>query len=404
MKKRILFVDDDPMVLEGLGRMLRGMRDQWDMRYAVGGPEALEIMAAETFDLVVSDMRMPVMDGLQFLTEVRAKYPNVIRVILSGYSDQLLTMRSAGVAHQYLSKPCDAEMLRSTLTRAISLRTLMTDENFKRLVGRMDPLPSLPALYMEIVQELQSSDASIRRVGEIIAKDLGMTAKILQLVNSAFFGIPRRVSHPMDAVVYLGLETIQSLVFSVKAFSMFNTPVHKSFITQVWSHSLATSVLAKQIADGEHAGKSEADESFTAGLLHDLGKLVLANNLPKQYGEVIQHAAESGTALCTVERGMLGATHAEVGAYLLALWGLPDPIIEAIALHHRPGDCSKKVFSPLSVVHVANALEGELQASQRHSVPAQCLDLDYIAATGKADQLGEWRAWHLRAASAGEAE
>lgn len=404
MKKRILFVDDETMVLEGLGRMLRGMRDQWDMRFAVGGPEALDVMAAETFDLVVSDMRMPGMDGLRFLTEVRAKYPNAIRVVLSGYSDQLLTMRAAGVAHQYLSKPCDAEMLRSTLTRAFGLQTLMADETIKRLVGLMDPLPSLPALYTEIVQELQSSDASIRHVGEIISKDPGMTAKILQLVNSAFFGIRRRVSHPADAATFLGLETIQSLVFSVKAFSMFNTPVRESSITQIWRHSLATAVLAKRIAVGERAGKSEVDESFTAGLLHDLGKLVLSNNLTRRYGEVIQHAAESGTALCTVEREMLGTTHAEVGAYLLGLWGLPDPIIEAIALHHRPGDCIKKVFTPLSVVHAANALECELQASRRHSVPAQCLDLSYIAAIGKKDRLGEWRAWCLEAASAGEAD
>ena len=404
MKKRILFVDDQPNVLEGMGRMLRDMRYQWDMRFAVGGPDALGVMAAEPFDLVVSDMRMPVMDGLQFLTEVRAKYPNVIRVILSGYADQLLIMRSVGVAHQYLSKPCDAEMLRSTLTRAIGLRTLMADESITRLVGQMDTLPSLPALYSEIVQELQSSDASIRRVGEIIAKDLGMTAKILQLVNSAFFGIRRRVSNPADAATYLGLETIQSLVLSFKAFSMFPTPVRDNSLTTIWSHSLATAALAKRIAEGEHAGKSEADESFTAGLLHDLGRLLLANNLPKQYGDVIRHAAVSGTAFSTAERAMLGTTHAEVGAYLLGLWGLPDPIIEAVALHHRPGDCTHKVFTPLSAVHAADALGCELQAIQRDSVPAQCLDLDYIAATGKGERLGEWRAWCLEAAMAGEDE
>jgi HD-like signal output (HDOD) protein len=394
MKKRILFVDDEPKVLEGLGRMLRVMRDEWEMHFATGGPEALEIMATEPFDLVITDMRMPVMNGLEFLKEVRAKYPKVIRVMLSGHADQVLIMRSVGVTHQYLSKPCDAEVLRSTVTRAIELRELLANEKIKLLIGQMSSLPSLPSLYVEIVQELQSADASIRHVGEIIAKDPGMTAKILQLVNSAFFGIRRRVSNPTDAAAYLGLETIQSLVLSVKVFSKFESYCTPGCsIDEISSHSLATAVLAKRIAEGEHAGKAMADEAFTAGLLHDLGKLVLCTNLPKQYGEVVARSISAGAGYCDVEREILGSTHAEVGAYLMGLWGLPDPIIEAIALHHRPSDCTQKNFCALSAVHAANALENELQAGRQQSTPPALLDQAYIAAIGKTERLDEWRGW-----------
>lgn len=382
--------------------MLRVMRAEWDMRFATGGPEALEIMATVPVDLVVSDMRMPVMNGLQFLTEVRTKYPNVIRVILSGYADQLLIMRSVGVTHQYLSKPCDAEMLRSTIARAINLRALLANEKIRLLVGQMSTLPSLPSLYLEIVRELQSPEASIRRVGEIIAKDLGMTAKILQLVNSAFFGIQRQVSNPMEAAAYLGLDTIQSLVLSLNAFSKFDgcrTP--GCSMDYIWSHSMATGALSKRIAEGEHASKGTVNEAFTAGLLHDLGKLVLAFNRPRQYGEVIALSAQGGAGLCDAEREVLGSTHAEVGAYMLGLWGLPDPIIEAIALHHRPGDCAEKVFGTLSAVHAADALAFELQASQPHTGAAK-LDLDYIEAIGKTDRLGDWHHWCLNALAPGE--
>lgn len=403
MKKRILFVDDEPKVLEGLGRMLRVMRDEWEMRFATGGPEALEIMATGPFDLVITDMRMPVMNGLEFLKEVREKYPKVIRVMLSGHADQVLIMRSVGVTHQYLSKPCDAEVLRSTVTRAIELRELLADEKIKLLIGQMSTLPSLPSLYVEIVQELQSADASIRRVGEIIAKDPGMTARILQLVNSAFFGIRRRVSNPMDAAAYLGLETIQSLVLSVKVFSKFEScRTQGCSIDQISSHSLATAILAKRIAEGEHAGKAMADEAFTAGLLHDLGKLVLSTNLPKQYGEVVMRSISAGTGYCDVEREMLGSTHAEVGAYLMGLWGLPDPIIEAIALHHRPGDCAQKAFCALSAVHAADALEYEVQASRQQTTTPAPLDQAYIAAIGKTGRLDDWRSWSAEISPAEE--
>lgn len=396
MRKSILFVDDEPKILEGLGRMLRVMRHEWDIHFATSGPEALELMVGESFDLVVSDMRMPGMNGLEFLTEVKARYPNVIRIVLSGHADQLLIMRAVGVTHQYLSKPCDAEALRSTVTRALELRALLENDPIKRLISRLSVLPSLPSLYSEIVSELQSADASIHRVGEIIAKDPGMTAKILQLVNSAFFGIRRVVSNPMDAAAYLGLETIQSLVLSLHAFARFEACQFPGLsIDQIWSHSVAAGLLAKRIMEGENAGRAQAAEAFTAGLLHDLGKLVLTGNLPQEYGAVLAWAAHGEVTLHDAEREVLGSTHAEIGAYLLGLWGLPDPIIEAVALHHHPGDCADKAFGPLCAVHAANVLEKEHSSGRAFPGQASWLDLTYLDAVGKARRLEDWRAWSL---------
>jgi len=396
MKKCILFVDDGPKILEGLGRMLRVMRHEWDMHFATGGLEALELMARESIDLVVSDMRMPGMNGLEFLTEVKARYPNVIRIVLSGHADQLLIMRAVGVTHQYLSKPCDAEALRSTVTRALELRALLGNDPIKRLISRLSVLPSLPALYSEIVSELQSADASIHRAGEIIAKDPGMTAKILQLVNSAFFGIRRVVSNPADAAAYLGLETIQSLVLSLHAFARFEAcRLPGCSIDQIWSHSMAAGLLAKRIMEGEKAGRAQAAEAFTAGLLHDLGKLVLTANLPQEYGTVLARVAHGEVALHDAEREVLGSTHAEIGSYLLGLWGLPDPIIEAVALHHRPGECADKAFGPLCAVHAANVLEKEHSSGTAFPGQASRLDLTYLDAIGKACRLENWRAWSV---------
>lgn len=190
MKIGILFVDDEPNVLRSIRRMLHGLRQEWDMKFVESGHEALSLLAKEAFEVIITDMRMPQMDGAQLLTEVKKQYPHMVRIVLSGHTDKDMILKSVQQAHQYLSKPCDAETLKSTISRTRARRSLLSQESLKRIVSKIDVLPSLPSLYAEIINELQSSDLSIQKIGQIISKDLGMTAKVLQMVNSAFFGIP----------------------------------------------------------------------------------------------------------------------------------------------------------------------------------------------------------------------
>lgn len=389
MKKRILFVDDDPNVLQGLQRMLRSMRKEWSMEFATSGLEALEMLGESPFDVVVSDMRMPGMDGAQLLTEIKKSYPRVVRVVLSGQSDQEAILRSVGPAHQYLSKPCDPEVLKATVTRACALHDLLADETLKQLVSQMESLPSMPSLYHELMEELQSGDASMQRVGQIISKDIGMTAKILQLVNSAFFGLPRHVSSPTEAAIFLGIDIVKALVLSLHVFSQFDQSKLRPFsIDEIQRHSLATGALAKAIAEEQDAEPMIVDHTFMAGLLHDAGKLVLAANLPDQYEDVLVKVGDDDVALHEAERQTFGVTHAEVGATLLGLWGLPDPIVEAVAYHHRPNACVGSTFSPLTAIHVANVLEHE---SRNRNGTGVELDLEYLERLNLADQLSVWR-------------
>ena len=184
--KRILFVDDEPNLLEGLGRMLRPLRHTWGIDFARNGPEALDLLARTPFNVIVSDMRMPGMDGAQLLAEVRDRHPTIVRIVLSGQCDREALLRSVRVAHQCLTKPCDVETLRSTVTRACALRDLLENDKLQRLVSRLKSVPSLPDLYHQVMEELESPEPSIQKVGQIIAQDAGMTAKTLQTVNSAF--------------------------------------------------------------------------------------------------------------------------------------------------------------------------------------------------------------------------
>ena len=400
MKLKILFVDDEPHVLQGLQRMLRGMRHEWEILTAVSGPEALELLSRQPVDVVVTDMRMPGMDGNQLLREVKNRFPEAVRIILSGQSDRELVLKSVRPAHQYLAKPCNDEILKSTIERSCALRDLLADYSLKRLVSRIDSLPSLPALFVEVLRELESPYSSIKKIGEIISQDIGMTAKILQLVNSAFFGFRRHIASPGEAAELLGIETIKALVLSVKIVSQLDHADMGIFaMDRIWAHSLATGVFARTIAAAEKLDPPVIDDAFMAGLLHDAGRLILAANLSHQYKEVLAVARHRDTPILEAERQAFGVTHAEVGAYLFALWGLPFPILEAIAFHHRPGSCPQKELGILTSVHVGNSLEHLLENDGDADWQP---DREYLAELNILGKLPVWQALCHQAIKEGE--
>ncbi|MCH7752050.1 MAG: HDOD domain-containing protein [Planctomycetes bacterium] len=391
MKMRVLFVDDQPEILAGLRRMLHGLRNEWQMEFAESGEEALKLMAESAFDVVVSDMRMPGMDGAQLLTEVMKRYPGTVRIILSGQAGQVSIMKAVTPAHQYLSKPCDAETLKATVARACALRDTLNQKSLIRLVSQVTTLPSLPHVYTKLLEELQSEDSSVQGVAELIAQDIGMTAKLMQMVNSSFFGIPKRVESPKHAAAMLGLNVLKPLVLSAGIFSQFRADGLQGYsVDALMEHSLAVSHLAQQIAKSHSDDKELAEDALLAGLLHDVGQLLLVANLQEQYGKTLALARENEISLCDAEFECLGATHADVGAYLLGLWGLANPIVEAVAFHHQPMDCTANGFGPLTAVHVANVLANEAQISSGITYSLD-IDVDYLEHLGVADQLPKWR-------------
>jgi HD-like signal output (HDOD) protein len=387
--KTLLFVDDESKVLHGLQRQLRSMRDDWDMHFTESGGKALEFMATQPVDVIVSDMMMPEMDGAELLTEVSRRHPNTVRIVLSGHAEREAVLRLVGPAHQYLSKPCDAEELRTAVGRAFALRDLLSNQQLKQLATRLKSLPTLPRLYQQLTDELRKEDASMEHIGEIISRDVGMAAKILQLVNSAFFGLPQAISSPSEAVMYLGLSTVRSLVLSLQVFSQFKNPPLAGFsLDALADHCWVTAVLARRVARVQNEDMKMMEQCFLAGLLHDVGRIILASGLPEQYAKVWNTAGRQGLLLWQAEQAEFGATHAEVGAYLLGLWGLPNPIIEAIALQHSPSQSLAREFSPLTAVHVASAF-----AHEKKGVPVEavCIDMNYLTQLGLAERVHDWR-------------
>ncbi|WP_454063795.1 response regulator [Candidatus Nitrospira salsa] len=391
MKRRILFVDDDSNILQGLRRMLRSMREEWNIDFANNGQDALERLAQEPYDVIISDVKMPGMDGVQLLTEVRTQYPHITRLLLTGQAEEETILKAVGPAHQFLSKPCDAEVLKTTISRTCALSALLEAPTLKQLASQMISIPTLPSLYTELVQVLEDPESTLEHISTIVAKDMGMTAKILKLVNSAFFGLPRQVSSPSQAISFLGIETLKTLVLTVQVFEELKPKHTTNFsIESLWEHSIQTGDFAWKIAQAENLEEHLVSDTLAAGMLHDVGILLLATQLPDHFAEAIELSNAQQVSLHEAERQILSASHAELGGYLLGLWGLRHPVVEAVAFHHQPKVIETQQFTPLTAVHIANALHTEKEKSGEQR-EGQGIQDEYIDSIGLTAHLQSWR-------------
>jgi HD-like signal output (HDOD) protein/CheY-like chemotaxis protein len=357
---RVLFVDDEPLVLQGLQRILRPLSNNWEMVFVTSGHEALQAMRSDPFSVIISDMQMPGMNGAQLLTEIAETYPKTVRLILSGHADKNAIIQCVGVAHQFLAKPCEPEELKAAIAHALHFENSVKSDAVKGLIAQMTTLPSVPSLFYEINKKLRDENSSLEDVAEVVARDIGMTAKLLKLVNSAFFGLKRQISSPVEAVTFLGLDTIKALVLAVNAFSCFDGKANGPISMEtIWAHSLHVAKWSRKIACFENASQKEIDECFTAGMLHDVGKLALCNNLPAGYREALEVVDRDGLTMPAAEEKIFGANHAEIGGYLLRLWGLPARVVDTISFHHNPCTSAAETFLPLAAVHAADVFSNQ---------------------------------------------
>jgi len=354
-KATILFIDDDTNMLHGLQRMLRSQREDWDMQFVDGGKKALEVMAKQSFDMVVSDMRMPVLDGASLLSEVEKLYPGTIRIILSGYAEEKSLLRSVGPAHQYLSKPCDAETIITLMDRTLRLQRILADPRLRSMVASLRNLPSPPSLFMRLTEAMDNPLTTSRQIAAIVAEDVAMTAELLKITNSSYFSLTSRVSTVEQAVRLLGLETVRTLVLHAGIFRQYDgNSAGMLNIRRLNDYGIAIGVLARKLAQKDGAEDSVTLQAECAGTLAGIGMLVLLDNAPEQYLSLCE--AHSSITLPEAEQETFHASHVELGAYLLGLWGFADPVLEALLLQSHPSSCPGNAKTPLTYVHLARAL------------------------------------------------
>jgi HD-like signal output (HDOD) protein len=327
------------------------------MEFVTGGDEGLQAMARAPFDVVVSDMRMPGMDGAEFLAQVRKSWPRTARIILSGHSDESAILRSVEPTHQYLSKPCDAEVLRRTIERVCALQNLLESDRVKTFVAEIGSLPSLPALYQELTRLSQDPRVTLDALGAVIERDVAMSAMVLKLVNSAYFGLLRPVESVTRAVMFLGLDTIRALILGGGIFQSYQSlPPDVLAVEALWDHSVRASAFARAIAKAEGAPPEVVGQTCLAAMFHDVGKLLLVTHDAAAYRQVRGRVDRQECGTSEAEAAAFGASHAETGAFLLGLWGFPDAIVRAVAFHSRPAGAWEDAAAATTFVHVADGL------------------------------------------------
>jgi len=355
-KERILFVDDQEKLLSGLRRMLRDQRNEWDMHFVGSGAEALELMRSHDFSVIVSDMWMPEMDGAELLSIVQKEYPQTIRIILSGYADNEAVLRTVGLSHQYLAKPCDPAQLKEIISNTLRARPLLHQQGLRELVASLKTIPVPSSTYLKLMVELKSQVASVNSVAKVLESDIALSSQILKLTNSAYFALPVIIHSMEQAVRLLGLDTIKSLATIANFFHSYDGDKKSQAVLETLNErSISIGVLARQLCRSQGCEEQDAETAFCIGLLSHIGTLVLVTNLPEKFSAAITYVEESQWDIMAAEKHVFGATHADLGAYLLGLWGFPDTTIETVRLHHDDRVMESEKFTPSQAVYIAQA-------------------------------------------------
>lgn len=333
---RVMFVDDEANVLAGLRRMLNAMSDAWEMFFVSSAAEALELLTHQPIDAVVSDMRMPRMNGADFLARVQDMYPSTARLVLSGQGDPDTVLDVVRSAQQFLAKPCDARTLTSAVGRALAVQRSLSDPGLRDLIGGVTALPMLPAIYDQLVTAVSSETVDLTDIAAIVASDVATSVELLKLVNSAFFGLPREVYSVTDAVRLLGLDNVQALVLASSLFRVNEALAWVLDVEELRAKSLRRAAIARAISRHEGWTGRAQEVAVLSCMLRDVGRLVLTEGRPEAAGELhgileAEPETPSPARLAELEIAAYGCSVPQATAYLLGLWGFAPAIVHTIA-------------------------------------------------------------------------
>lgn len=332
--KNILFVDDDENLLNGFRRALRKKKDTWSVYFSLDPNKALSLMNQIKMDVVVSDMKMPSMYGSTFLTIVNKKYPDTIRFILSGQSDDKAVFNSLKPSHQFISKPCPAEDIILKIEGVLSSSLFITNSDLKERINNMSSLPTMPDLYIKLEKELQKNDYSLQSVAEIISTDLAMSTQILKIINSSYFGLKKEISDVKEAVSYIGIDYIKNITLVTKVFESSNA--HGLFTKSLYEISIVHAAINKTFIEQLEFDKTISSTIYLISMLQNVGVLIIQKIYPELLKEFNTYSPKNILALIEKEEEKFQGNHYLIGSYLLCLWGIKNTIIEPIAYWKTP--------------------------------------------------------------------
>ncbi|AOX61800.1 MULTISPECIES: HDOD domain-containing protein [Stenotrophomonas] len=357
---RILLVGDEASLSAELLEFIADLGEEWQPLTAADGQSAMGIVAGSPVDAVIVCPQLPDLNATTLLGQIRTLRPETIRIALvdAEHGNRPPPARLIGVAHRFLPMPLAPEVLLEALTSLEELRELLDSARLRSAIGRIEKLPSPPHLYLSLTQALEhDDDTNTADVAKLVAADPAIAAKVLQLSNSAFFNSGRIISDLRTAVTRLGLSTLRDLVLASEVFSA--QPLSGAERNSLQQRALLASRLAAKLLPD-----SSAELGATAALLADIGLLLPGVRNERTPEDVADNRPG----------------HAEAGAYLLGLWGLPMPIIEAVAFHLQPHRSTTRSFWVTGAVHVALAL-----------INGDPVDEEYLQRAGVLNKLPQWR-------------
>ncbi len=392
---KIVFVDDESNILFALKRKLHVMRNEWDMSFFDSAKKAIEFMHQDEPDFLVTDMRMPEINGLDLLRYSYKHFPRMVRIILSGQTEKNQILQSIGLAHQFFSKPTDTSQLIDLIKGIAFIRSVLHNSEMINQITRIKSLPTLPSIYMQLRELLNSDDSSIKDIASLISQDISLSARILQLVNSSFFSIMKKISDIQQAISLLGLEIVKDLILSLHLFENVKPDLLKNYhLNELWNHSTAVAIIAKHIANDFGFSKEKIENCFIAGLLHDIGRLILVNEKPFDYVKVIEKVQEEHLSVSDAENELFKINHSEIAAYLISIWGFSHIVVLSVFLHHNPALFDDRTISPALCVHLANYVHHKLDGShlQNHfvNIDEPCYDESLIAELNLTEKINQY--------------
>jgi len=388
MKRCIYVVDDEAEVTDTAVLIMRGMDSQWEVTGFKDPLEALAAVRAKAPDLILADQLMPQMQGSQLLEQVRAVSPKTIRIIMSAHAGlNKLTLITS--AHQYIAKPFDTIELRRVIGRSFAAQGRLEDSDLQAVATSLRSIPSLPGTYDALLRELRNDRNATTNIARLVAQDPGLTAKVLQLANSPLFGQHYLIDSPIEAVMCLGTDMIAAVVLAQSLFHHYESVSAAAMDwRKVWSHCWHTAYLTQHVCREMKFTRIAGEEAFLAGLLHETGRFVLADNYPERFRAACQGAEKMASPLVPRLREVFRASPYQVAAYILELWGMPANAIGAIAAQDAPAADQANGFTLASVLYVADGI-----ASRQAPPDAFALeewDSAYLKAVGCLESIPEW--------------
>ena len=349
MSKAILFVDDEKAILNSIRREF--FDSPYEVFIASSGKEALEILNKNQIDLVVSDMRMPEMDGYELLKRVKSIHPSIIRLILSGFTDEKTVFKSIynNLAKLFITKPWKKDDFRRAIDEVFKTEELLQNNKSLKQIKDIGKLPTIPAVLKEISDVIENDDHNIEKIVKLIEEDITLSSEVLRIINSAFYGI--KTASIKTAVLSLGLVNLKAIIATAEVFKSENDFYNKK---QIWEHSNITNKILIELYD-KILNKKLPDYYSTAGLLHDIGKVAFFKIYDKEYDEIYKLAeGKSLEEINQLEKEKFNIDHEELGGYLLQWWDIPYAIVESALYHHNPMLSSEANRELVSMIHIAD--------------------------------------------------